>query len=1127
MSPNQTEIIQQLRTYPPNTIYFLAEKHAFLNGIKYARTGALESYAWDESQSKLVAFIRGGHLYEVSFSLMNEQLRCVCTCPAWTAASHCKHVICAFLMTIHLLSPKSFRILTPPPGRAEQLRSRLLPPETIDNHSTDRYEIIIYQAGNRPTLGIRKQGRGQVAWPPHELYQLVTFYEDICRPSTPQPLLDYLNKYQNTYPLILKTHTGETPLRWTSEDAYEAKTEMDCIGDQVRVRERYFLRGHPRDIYRFWGFAADIREGTLHWMKDTSGWALAGYLYDRLMLSTPGVGSFTKMPFPGQTAFSIPLDVFQGVQIDIPTAVREAKLRDLILKVAGRVSPIGQAQYTYRLMIEPAREKHVTLRAECLLENVAGTPTASTFQLLFRMGMRQFLPASFRTKKGQQTIYTALFRLMEDPTRVLLSTRIVALLSEGNSENAGAVKKLLKDFLMAFTEADERLQLVDGRWVIAPNNKAKEAMLYKIPFEVFGASLFKAMSSYYEMSLPTAVLFRSLPLLRERLAAAGIMLFYRNKPVTAVGWEFSFDATRSAGMNWFEIKPEIQSDGRVVDKSLWEEALQKDGILEREDVIEVLDANSQKILKLLSTMSDNAKRKEKDVVHIPRLQILDWIELRKEGVRIRLSKEDEAMVDQLLHFEKIRCVPLPKKLRATLRSYQESTYQWLSFLYQHRLGACLADDMGLGKTLQAISLLAGLLEGKVPAVKAAPPVHLIVVPPSLLFNWGKELDHFYPSLRVHPYVGKERDSHFTDCDVVLTTYALVRRDIETLQKIPFHVIIFDEAQVVKNIYAETTRAVRRLAGAFKIVMTGTPLENHLGEYYALVDLALPGLLGDYETFKASIRLEGSSLLPMITVRSKPFVMRRTKSDVLKDLPSRTETDIYLDLTEKQKTLYQQTVARVNALIDAAYQNKAAAQAQVIALTALLRLRQICLCPRLVVPNIGESSPKIDFLLGQVYELLAAKHSALVFSQFTSFLDILEKEMRLKKIPFSRLDGSTPIQKRKALVEGFQEGSKPSVFLLSLKVGGQGLNLTRASYVFHLDPWWNPAVEDQASDRTHRIGQTQKVSIVRILMRHTIEEKMMALKEKKRALYQAVMGGTLNIKKHVTISKADFDFLLAQ
>ena len=626
-------------------------------------------------------------------------------------------------------------------------------------------------------------------------------------------------------------------------------------------------------------------------------------------------------------------------------------------------------------------------------------------------------------------------------------------------------------------------------------------------------------------------------------------------------------------------------------------------------MIQILDSNTEQILRSLGAiykMSEKRRFGKKEIVQVPRLQILDWIAFRNQGVSVLLSDADEALMTRLARFTKIEQTRLPKGLTATLRPYQKEGYDHLAFLYQNRLGACLADDMGLGKTVQAISLLGGIHEGiigpadgvmasapnaetfspkhaltasatheigpadgviasatnaetfnpknavtssatheVIPAVKALdyqngmipfatngsdnPPapasgLHLVVMPPSLLFNWKDELTRFYPGLKVYFYTGKEREIPL-DQDVILTTYGYMRRDIEKLKAVSFHVIIFDEAQAIKNILADTTCAARQLNGIFKLTITGTPLENHLGEYYSLIDLSLPGLLGEYDQFKSQINLEDVPTLETLIRRTRPFVLRRTKAAVLKELPEKTETDVYLTLTERQKTLYQQTVNQIRSDIEKAYQEKTSSQARIIALTAILKLRQLCISPRLLTREAREDSPKIDFLLGRLKELLDENHSALVFSQFTSFLDIVEESFIAKGIPFLRLDGNTATGKRKTLVQDFQEGERPTVFLLSLKAGGQGLNLTRASYVFHLDPWWNPAVENQASDRAHRIGQTQKVSITRILMRHTIEEKMMVLKQKKLALYEAVMGDPTEAGKGIAISRSDFDFLL--
>jgi SNF2 family DNA or RNA helicase len=403
-----------------------------------------------------------------------------------------------------------------------------------------------------------------------------------------------------------------------------------------------------------------------------------------------------------------------------------------------------------------------------------------------------------------------------------------------------------------------------------------------------------------------------------------------------------------------------------------------------------------------------------------------------------------------------------------------------------------------------------------------------VVPTSLLFNWEQELARFAPALKVRVYSGGsggERTLDAEDGEVVLITYGLVRRHIEALERTAFHVLVFDEAQAVKNIHADTTGAVRRLKGHFTVTMTGTPLENHLGEYFSVIDLSLPGLLGDYDEFKAELKRVQDGAMDRLLRRTRPFILRRTKAQILHDLPPKIESEVFLDLTDRQKALYRQTVAHIRSTIDEAYRTKTSAQAQIIALTAILKLRQICLSPRLLTKHEEEPSPKLSFLMEKLPVLLDEGHSALVFSQFTGFLDLVQEACDRHAVPYHRLDGSTAATARKVRVKAFQSGEQPGVFLLSLKAGGQGLNLTKATYVFHLDPWWNPAVENQASDRAHRIGQQRTVTIVRLLMRHSIEEKMIALKQRKLELYEAVMRGTMRGAGQGLLTRADFDFLL--
>ncbi|TKB76227.1 MAG: DEAD/DEAH box helicase, partial [Nitrospira sp.] len=735
-----------------------------------------------------------------------------------------------------------------------------------------------------------------------------------------------------------------------------------------------------------------------------------------------------------------------------------------------------------------------------------------------------------RAQKRKAVLYDTWFKLLSERDAKERDRRIKTALAPEYWSRAvsNEAYRWLRHHLSLYARPDERLQIREGRWELMPIDKSREALLYRIPFELFGPQMFHGTSGYDRMRIEAPRLFQRLPELLEKLTDAGVPLLCEEAPVRPSRWDCALDVGRRAGIDWFEVRPEIRCDGAIVEEAVWQEAVRRGGLVRTEGGLRLLDATSLERLRALANLSEQAARGRgaARIVRVPRLQIFDWMALREQGIRVSLPAEEEAVLSRLLGFERIDAPALPEGLRATLRPYQRDGYAWLAFLHQHRFGACLADDMGLGKTLQAIGLLAAIKEGLVRPPQGVGGPHLVVVPTSLLFNWEQELARFYPGLKVHIYSGKGRTLDAQSGDVVLTTYGLVRRDIEALERTAFHVIVFDEAQAVKNLVADTTGAVRRLKGFFKIAMTGTPVENHLGEYFSIMDLCLPGLLGDYERFAGSLKRAPGGTPERLLRRTRPFILRRTKEQALPDLPPKIETDVFLELTDRQKALYQQTVEHVRSTIDEAYRRKTQAQAQFIALTAILKLRQACLSPRLLTGQSDESSPKLSFLIERLQILLEEGHSALVFSQFTSFLDLVQEACAAHDMPYSRLDGSTALGARKARVTAFQHSEQPGVFLLSLKAGGQGLNLTKATYVFHLDPWWNPAVENQASDRAHRIGQKQTVSVMRILMRHTVEEKMTALKQRKLALYEAVMRGAVRGTGQGVLTKADFDFLLS-
>jgi len=749
------------------------------------------------------------------------------------------------------------------------------------------------------------------------------------------------------------------------------------------------------------------------------------------------------------------------------------------------------------------------------------------FPLLSPTGRLAF-SAPLRAKKRVRALLDAAFRLVTEPK----STRRTAIVREVTSSpdfRKRQLKREAKALLDHLCDLWSRTPLLclagSAGWLGARDDRPAQVRLMRLLYESFGLDAFvDDPAAPGGIALPGRLLLAELPRLLPLFESHGFSLRVGNLPLARPSWEFLLDATQS-GLDWFELHPEIRCDGELLTMEELRRLVKGQGIFERNGRLMLLDEASSLVLAMLAgSLTPRKKTGTREaVVRVPRLQILDWLELRKYGVTVKLAPQDARVLDNLLNFDGIPPRPLPGGLDATLRHYQLDAYRWLTFLYEHRFGACLADDMGLGKTLQGIALLAAVMRGVIPSAAPGTP-HLVVAPPSLLFNWEAEIARFFPEARVTVYGGAGRTSDaFREHDVVITSYGIVQRDVETLAEHRFDVIIFDETQVVKNLKAATANAVRRLRGCFNLALTGTPLENHLGEYYAIMDLCLPGLLGSREEFSRQAGQEGAESGRLVR-RTRPFVLRRTKELIAAELPPKIETDIQLELSPKQKALYQRTVEEVRGQVREAYDSHAPAQARIIALTAILRLRQICLAPSLAAAGASDASPKLEFLAEQLLELKDEGHSALVFSQFTGYLDLIERGLKEQGLSCLRLDGSTPVPKRKELVRSFQESGEPSVFLISLKAGGKGLNLTRATYVYHMDPWWNPAVENQASDRAHRIGQTGQVTITRLIMRHTIEEKMMALKQRKLKLYQAILeAGTGS--GGAALTREDFEFLL--
>jgi hypothetical protein len=1176
-APAAAALLTAFRALAANDVYTMAPKTSVVRGYDYYRQQRLQHYVWSRDGATLTAQVQGTILYEVVFSLDDEFLSAFCDCPAWDFDSPCKHVLCACFTTKHLLVPETFQLSDREQAHLATLRTDLLgepsqgtvPLRKGDSPPESGYEIVIDASQPYTQLFIHHNGvRLPAGWAPALPSELRPLLHPSWFSSTygDDPLLRYLDLAKRRFPIVLKIGRESLILQWAPTVACQSKTELDCFDDGVRIRAACVADGTVLDqIIRFRSFVVDVNGRRLLLLEDEGGWASYRTLrngfrrfdvpFDRSGLDEASCAvtlpdSDSHRRWQGlhhELEFTISREEFQSAQIDLIRKQADHTFHDMLLRVDGnempiRASAVGSAgeERAYTLTLRPLTDESGVpttawmLEAQCRQGETWCSPSASTFSCIHALEQGRAVSGPLRAQKRKAVLYELFFSLLTVGEAKERDRRIKTALDQTDWVRSvrHEAARWLKQHVALYARPDVRLQIEAGRWCLQTLDKAREGWLYRVPFEIFGPEAFRGMSSYDAMVIDSRVLFPQLPTLMEKLTTAGVTLLYEDKPLKAVRWDYSVRVghqdRQATGIDWFEIRPEIRCDGIAVDEHEWRAALQRGGLIETEGGLRVLDGQSLERLRAIFDLTGDAQanREPGQVVCVPRLQILDWLALREQGIHVSLPAEDEAVLAGLLGFVRIKTPPLPNGLHATLRPYQQDGYAWLAFLYAHRFGACLADDMGLGKTIQTICLLAAIKERRLKAASGIKGPHLVVVPTSLLFNWEQELARFAPEFTVHVYSGSERTFEAGDGEIVLTTYGLVRRDIDALAQTPFHVIVFDEAQAVKNIQADTTGAVRRLKGRFKIALTGTPLENHLGEYFSVIDLCVPGLLGESDRFKTDVKRLSGPALDRVLRRTRPFILRRTKAEILQDLPPKIEHEVFLELTDRQKALYQQTVEQVRSTIDEAYCSKTSGQAQFIALTAILKLRQVCLSPQLLTKQPEERSPKLGFLIERLTVLREEGHSALVFSQFTSFLDLVQDACEEHGLPYHRLDGSTALAARKASVQAFQSGDQPDVFLLSLKAGGQGLNLTRASYVFHLDPWWNPAVERQASDRAHRIGQQQTVTIVRILMRHSIEEKMMALKQRKLELYDAVMAGAVRGSGQGVLTKADIDFLLS-
>lgn len=507
--------------------------------------------------------------------------------------------------------------------------------------------------------------------------------------------------------------------------------------------------------------------------------------------------------------------------------------------------------------------------------------------------------------------------------------------------------------------------------------------------------------------------------------------------------------------------------------------------------------------------------------------------LETHEIKVEADKGFQDFIHKIRNFRELPPFELAKGFKGELREYQKEGCNWLMFLREYGLAGILADDMGLGKTIQTLSMLAKHYEKD---KKRAPT--LVVAPTSVVYNWLSEASKFVPNLKTALFLGRDRHEllqrlkkdEVVKPHVIFTTYGIIRRDYEQLKGLQFEFLILDEAQNIKNPESVGAIAAKSLKAFHRLALSGTPVENRLRELWSLFDFLMPEFLGGYkdfnETFERPIELGLESAGQKLRKTVHPFILRRLKSQVETELPDRTDIIHLCELDDEQRSLYLDVLDECRQQVFSEIASKGIKRSQISVLAALLRLRQVCCDPRLLKnrENVTDQSSKLDAFMNMIGEIIDEGHKILVFSQFVEMLSLIRKGLDKAGYKYEYLDGQTPAKDRLEKVDKFNADPSIPIFLISLKAGGTGLNLTGADYVIHYDPWWNPAVENQATDRAHRIGQTRHVFNYKLITRGTVEEKILALQKKKKELADLVMGGDENVAKELT--QEDLEFLFS-
>jgi superfamily II DNA or RNA helicase len=1147
-----TDALRVFEDLPVEAFRRVVDPSYLQQGLTYFKTHAVKNLNWNPVSRELVATIWGSRSkpYRVDLWVEQESLEHRCDCPTWEHRGQCKHCAAAAAAIYCATHMQSFEGISMPNTYISELRRQLgyaslVEPEKeifsqfttgkkVENSllltvQPETGDIVFDILGQLPRgfltaiatiISGDPIGRGAArSFSLQDDYHLSELLSEAEQRKV-AVLIDVSQMRQS-----LKIGEG------TLQPQYVLNFEDDqCVAKiigQSETGECIEIVGALGNTY--WGVAED---GTLYDLGDNSA-------IDYYHLFSAHQDSLKTRDLQ---------------QLSIPLAEFNSKATLLSFEQAwidnGQIRFEGEGEITSLLNVKADEVK--------IAVNMSAGPNSRTAALGFSIDVRghriSLLPLIERILKPLLEQRGDFFNA-KSRVRVLMDTlrQYVAADVQGRQRVRQRVSGEIPEFFGAYQESillkvfsglDEILSAENtGYQVIGVDSATAEWLSYPIPIQRLAMLLFSFFDpeSRDDIRLLEKCLFsveatgaRESMLQRASLLARTLHVDfkYENQSVSSapVKVEMISEMERKSDIDWFALHPSIQCGDQLLTGAEWQLLVRGELLLRDEDgnwIIPDLGVDEEASMQLLAEMfakKDRPKASKRgehmvEAIQVSRLEMLDWLSMRRSGLRISLPPEAEELFQSLSDFEELDTFKLPEGFNAELRAYQNEGCAWIDFLYQHRFGACLADDMGLGKTVQTIGFIAQRLQSDLAKKKGA---ILIVLPPSLVFNWLDEFERFAPGIVVQDCLSKGMIHEVVQtAQVILTTYDRIRSEVAAFEEYHFDIVVFDEAHSLKNVTAARTKAAARLLRRFTLCLTGTPVENNISEFYSVMSTSVPGIFGTLKQFKETFRRDPERLLG----RAKPFILRRTKDKILKELPRKEEHELFLEMTPLQKEMYARTVAEVREEVAEAFEDRPEQQAGIVALAAILRLRQVCVSPELLNKPQKELAPKFAYMAEKLEELESEGHAALVFSQFRGGLDEMEKVAKEAGVRYLRMDGKTPMAKRKQIVEEFQSDNGPSFFFISLKTGGVGLNLTRANYVFHVDPWWNPAVENQASDRAHRIGQKRSVFVQRLIMKHTIEERMLDLKARKAELFRQLVDEPGGQSSSSGLTRSDFEFLI--